>query len=143
MCRTTVVRQVAGSFMPPSPGRLLVSPADRLEARLERRLRIVGGWRTVAPGEAPKSGAQVQLAVLGAADHSPEIASRRADGLAFGGDYRDRGGGLVASQHLAGVDPGRSTDAELLAQPIGGFDDVCPAGQDRMDGCRASAPGRC
>jgi hypothetical protein len=39
----------------------------------------------------------VQLAVLGAADHSPEVASRRADGLALGGDHCNRGGGLVSS----------------------------------------------
>ena len=78
--------------------------------------------------EAPEAVAQVELAVLGAADHSPEVASRRADGLAFGGDHRDRGGGLVASHRLAGVDPGRSADAELLAEPVGGLDEVGPAG---------------
>ena len=46
----------------------------------------VGLRRTLAAGEAPQAVAQMQLAVLGAADHSPEVAARRADGLAFGSD---------------------------------------------------------
>src|SRR5512132_4351356 len=87
----------------------------------------------LAASKAPQAVAQVQLAVLGAADHAPEVASRRAAGLAFGSDHRDRSGRLVASHRLASVDPGRSTDAELLAKPVGGFDDVSPTGRSRKD----------
>ena len=124
------MRQAAGSFMPPSPWSAAGQPCrPRLETRSERCLRIVGSRCTLAPGEAPEAVAQVQLAVLGAADHSPEGASRRANGLAFGGDHCNRGGRLVASHRLASVDPGRSADAELLTEPVGGFDDISPAGR--------------
>ncbi len=91
--------------------------------------RIVGSLGTLAPGEAPQAVAQVELAVLGAAGHSPEVAARRADGLAFGGDHRDCSGRLVASHGLAGIDPRRSADAELLAESVGGFDEIGPAGR--------------
>src|SRR5512132_3375220 len=91
--------------------------------------RIVGSLGTLAPGEAPEAVAQVELAVPGAVGHSPEVAARRADGLAFSGDHRDRSSRLVASHRLAGIDPRRSADAELLAEAVGGFDEVGPAGR--------------
>jgi hypothetical protein len=75
----------------------------------------------------------VQLAVLGATDHSPEVAPRRAYGFALGGDHSDCCCCLVASHSLAGVDPGRSADAKLLAEPVGSLDEVGPAGQKRKD----------
>ena len=43
---------------------------------------------TLEPGEAPEAVAPKQLAVAGATDHAPEVASRRADGLAFDGMNR-------------------------------------------------------
>ena len=95
--------------------------------------RIVGSLRTVATGEAPEAIAKVELTILGAADHSPEVASRRADVLAFGGDHRDRGSRLVASHDVASIDPGWSADAELLAKSVRGFDDVSPAGRGCKD----------
>ena len=64
----------------------------------------------------------MQLAILGAADHSPEVASRRAYGLAFGSDHGDRGGCLVTFHRLASINPRRSADAELLTEPVGSFD---------------------
>src|SRR5512132_960721 len=71
----------------------------------------------------------MELAVPGAVDHSPEVAAWRADGFPFGSDHRDGGCSLVASHRLAGVDPGGSTDAELLAKPVGSFDNVGPVGR--------------
>src|SRR5512147_1571896 len=86
-----------------------------------------------SPGQSVEAAQQVQLTVLGAADHAPEVASRRTDGLPFGGDHRHRGGRLVAPHGLTGVDPGGSADAELPAKSMGRFDDVRPVGRGRND----------
>jgi hypothetical protein len=75
----------------------------------------------------------VQLALLGTADYSLEVASRRADGLVFDSDHRGRGGGLVASHCLAGVDPGRLAGAKLLTESVGGFDNIGRVRRDCVD----------
>jgi hypothetical protein len=33
----------------------------------------------------------------------------------------------VATHHLAGIDPGEPADSEVVAQPVGSIDEVCPA----------------
>jgi hypothetical protein len=79
-------------------------------------------------GKAPEAIAQVEFAVPGAAGHSPEVASRRVDGFAFGSNQRDGYRRLVAPHGLAGIDPSGSANAELLAQPVGSVDEISPAG---------------
>src|SRR5512132_1428522 len=75
----------------------------------------------------------MQLAVLGAAGHSPEVASGRANVLAFSSDQRDGCRRLIASHSLTGIDPGSSADAELLANPVSSFDEIGPARRSGED----------
>lgn len=94
--------------------------------RVGERSRVFAIALAAAFRQAVQAAQQVQLAIAAASDHPSQVASWRSNGVALGGDHRDRGGRLIAAELLTGFDPGRSTDAELMAEAIGAIDDVCP-----------------
>ena len=89
----------------------------------------LGRGSAAAGAHPPDSAIQVEFAGLGLGDHAVEVATRRGGDVSSGLRRHDGDSDrcLFASHGTARLTPEVLVDAQIVAQPVGGIDDVGPA----------------